>query len=157
MNEGEPAKVLLIAEDSEADILFLKRAFAEADATLPLVVVSDGKEALDYVLGRGSYTDRSKHPAPSLLLLDLKMPKVSGFEVLEGMKVQDIRQPKVVVLTSSEEAQDVRRAYELGACAYVVKPQSLGILKKIAGSLATMVRHPDWAADSLGWYVRPLP
>jgi len=145
----------LLAEDSEADVHLLKRAFAEVGATLPLVVVGNGQDALDYILGRASYADRIRHPAPTVLLLDLKLPKKTGLEVLECLQHERIKNPKVIVMSSSEEPLDVRRAYELGATAFIPKPMSLGILRKIAKGLVQFWKDPEGGLDGvLGWHVR---
>jgi CheY-like chemotaxis protein len=148
----------LLAEDSEADVLFLQRAIEQTQTELPLVVVRDGQETIDYLSGQGAYGDRTRYPLPSVLLLDLKMPRKSGLEVLEWMKSQGLDRPKVIVMTSSDQPEDVRRAYDLGAVAYLVKPASLGILRKIVPDLAAFWRNPGFGAESVqSWYVRPLP
>ena len=147
----------LVAEDTEADVLFLRRAMEQTGTKLPLAVVTDGQQATDYISGRGAYADRARHPAPSVMLLDLKLPKKSGLEVLAWMKEQGLGSPKVIVLTSSDELSDIKRAYELGAVAYVVKPASIGILNKIVKGLESFWKNPHQPADSvLGWYIRPL-
>jgi len=86
-------------------------------------IVRDGEQAIDYLAGRGQYTNREKFPLPYLLLLDLKMPGTDGFEVLQWLREEpDLRRLLVVVLTSSNLQSDVDRAYELGANSYLVKP-----------------------------------
>jgi CheY-like chemotaxis protein len=151
------AGVFLLAEDTEADVLFFKRAIEKTGTDLPLAVVTDGQQAMDYISGTGAYCDRTLHPAPSVMLLDLKMPRVSGMQVLEWMKEKGLQHPKVIVLTSSEETLDVRRAYELGAIAYIVKPVSLEILEKIVKALFGFWKNPHQGSEAtLGWYIRPL-
>ena len=153
---NQPA--FLLAEDNEADVLFLKRAIEQTQTELPLAVVTDGQETIDYLSGRGAYGDRTRYPLPSVLLLDLKMPRKSGLEVLEWMKEARLESPKVVVMTSSDEPGDVRRAYDLGAVAYIVKPASLGILRKIVVDLAAFWRNPGLGAEGVqSWYIRSLP
>ena len=118
-------KTILIADDSEEDAYILKRAFQKAGCTVPLTFVKDGQEAIDYLSGQGEFGDRSAHPLPRLVLLDLKMPKADGFDVLEWMQQQPkLKLPPVTVLTSSNQDKDIDRAYGLGANSYLVKPNS---------------------------------
>jgi DNA-binding response OmpR family regulator len=121
---AEPAPILL-AEDDEDDIFLMRRAFQMAGPRNPLMVVRDGREAIWYLNAEGIYADRQAYPWPCMLLLDLKMPLVNGFDVL--IWLQKRRRPKnllVVILTSSTHDTDIVRALELGADAYWVKPQS---------------------------------
>jgi len=158
MSQPGLSPAFLLAEDNEADVLFLKRAIEQTRTELPLVVVIDGQETIDYLSGRGAYGDRARYPLPSVLLLDLKMPRKSGLEVLEWMKAEGLESPKVIVMTSSDQPEEVRRAYDLGAVAYIVKPASLGILRKIVQDLASFWRNPGYGAEVMqSWYVRPLP
>ena len=116
-------KPILYAEDEENDAFFLKRAFKQASIPHPLVVVSDGQEAIDYCSGSGRYTNRNEYPLPCLVLLDLNMPRKSGLEVLEWIRKEpSVRTLPVIVLTSSLQDSDVYRAYTHGANAYVAKP-----------------------------------
>ena len=110
MTEQAGRGVFLFAEDSEADVLFFKRALTEAKTDLPLVVVGDGQQARDYVAGLGPYADRVRFPAPEVLLLDLKLPRVSGLELLEWMKADGRTSPKVIIMTSSDLPADIKRA-----------------------------------------------
>jgi CheY-like chemotaxis protein len=114
---------ILLVEDSEDDQLLIKRAFAKAKLSNPLHVVDDGDKALAYLKGEGAYADRSDHPLPTIILLDLKLPRRSGHEVLQWLRGNDeLKQIPVVILTSSAENADIKRAYELGANSYLVKP-----------------------------------
>src|SRR5258707_14008043 len=114
--------VILVVEDQENDILLLRRAFASAAMTNPVHIVRDGEEALAYLTGEGKYSNRAEHPLPDLILLDLKLPGMDGFRVLEWIRRQPgIRGLPVVVLTSSDRIQDVNRAYEIGANSFFVK------------------------------------
>lgn len=114
--------VILIVEDREDDILLIRKAFAEASLTNPIQVVRDGEEAIAYLMGEGKYSNRAEYPLPILVLLDLKLPRVDGFEVLSWIRQQPgIRGLPVVVLTSSTEIRDVNRAYSLGANSFFVK------------------------------------
>lgn len=114
---------ILLVEDDSNDVLLIQRAFQKAGLREMLKIVRDGEQALDYLAGRGPYTDRERYPLPYLLLLDLKMPGTDGFEVLQWVRGEpELRRLLVVVLTSSNLQADVDRAYELGANSYLVKP-----------------------------------
>lgn len=116
---------ILFAEDDENDVFFMQRAFAEVDLPHALHVVSDGQEAIDYLSGEEKYIDRKEYPLPSLLILDLKMPRRTGMEVLEWIRGRpDLRSLPVLILSSSAHRHDVERAYALGANAFVAKPSS---------------------------------
>ena len=127
---------LLLVEDDSNDILLIQRAFRRASLTIPLSVVKDGDKAIDYLSGQAPYGDRTQHPWPSLILLDLKLPRRSGLEVLAWIKVQPVlRRIPVVVLTSSRENADVDRAYEIGANSYLVKPVTFSALESMIEAL----------------------
>jgi CheY-like chemotaxis protein len=116
-------EVILYAEDEETDAFFVQRAFQQAGITQRLVIVRSGREAIDYLAGKGDYADRTRHPFPSLVLLDLNMPGVSGLEVLKWIRATPALCTLVtLVLTSSNQNIDVRRAYQQGANGYLVKP-----------------------------------
>src|SRR5947209_4340043 len=115
--------MILLAEDLEDDILLIRRAFAAAKISTPLFVVRDGEEATAYVSGTGKYSNRAEYPLPHLILLDLKMPRMDGFEFLRWIRQHpQLKAIPVIVLTSSEDIYDVNRAYELGANSFLVKP-----------------------------------
>jgi len=116
---------LLLVEDAEDDVLFMKRALKKAGITNPLQVVGDGQEAIDYLAGKGRFAERRQHPLPLLVLLDLKLPQVPGLDVLKWIREHDRLEPlPVIVLTSSRESQDIDEAYRRGANAYLVKPNN---------------------------------
>src|SRR5882724_9054765 len=118
----EPATILL-AEDDPNDVFFMRRCFEKARLLNPLQVVNDGEQVVQYLLGKGAYADRIQYAFPLLLLLDLRMPRKSGFEVLEWLRQQPgLKRLLTVVLTSSHEGPDINRAYDLGANSYLVKP-----------------------------------
>ena len=123
---------ILLAEDDPNDVLLLRRAFRSAGLPEPGQVVSDGDEVIAYLTGQDGYADRERYPFPALLLLDLKMPRRSGFEVLEWLRDQPVlsRLP-VVVLTSSSQSSDIQRAYDLRANSYLVKPATLEGLREM--------------------------
>lgn len=117
---------ILLAKDNEDYALLFKRALRAADIEASLGIVHDGKEAVDYLTGAEPYSDREKHPFPKLLLLDLKMPRMDGFEVLSAVRQRlGLTQLPVIVLTNSDNPADIKRAYELGATSYFRKPGSL--------------------------------
>jgi CheY-like chemotaxis protein len=119
----KPFTVMLV-EDDLNDIFIVKRAFKLAHIQSPLQVVTDGEDAIDYLRGEGKYSDRGTYPLPHLVVMDLKMPRKTGFEVLEWIKRdgRPLRRVPVVIVSSSDNPADVNRAYELGANAYMVKP-----------------------------------
>jgi len=131
-------KAILIADDSEEDAQIMKRAFQRSGCNARLSFVRDGQEALDYLAGTGEYADRATHPLPRFMLLDLKMPKLDGFDVLEWLqKHPNLKVLPVTVLTSSNLDRDVDRAYFLGANSYVVKPSSFAGFMDIVEGLRT--------------------
>ena len=121
MSEFVPADILLV-EDNENDAELTMRALRTGNVVNRLVWVKDGAEALDYVFRRGAYSERADE-CPRLLLLDLKMPKVDGLEVLAAIKLDErAKRIPVVVMTSSREDRDLAEAYRLGVNSYIVKP-----------------------------------
>jgi CheY-like chemotaxis protein len=120
-------KVLLV-DDSADDAAFVRMAFKRSKISQRLEVVTSGSEAIEYLEGAGRYADRNKYPLPSLLLLDLRMPVMDGFEVirrLRGHGREGLRRLPIAVLTGSEYPPDRQRAYELGANSFMVKPGGL--------------------------------
>ncbi|MEM8722554.1 MAG: response regulator [Cyanobacteria bacterium P01_G01_bin.39] len=114
---------ILLVEDDYNDILLIKRAFRKAKVQQPLMIVSDGDEAVSYLSRTGKYADEQKYSIPTLILLDLKLPRRSGLEVLTWIRQQPLlKRLLVVVLTSSQENSDLNQAYDLGANSYLVKP-----------------------------------
>jgi len=114
---------ILFAEDSPEDAMLTIRALKKSGFANKLHHVKDGAEALDFLYCRGIYTSRNIKENPKLILLDLKMPKVSGMEVLEKLKSDPIfRSIPIVILTSSKEDPDIQKCYDLGANTYITKP-----------------------------------
>jgi CheY-like chemotaxis protein len=129
---------ILLVEDNHMDVELTLDAFREARLRNTIHVASDGEEALNYVFGRAVYADRDKYPMPGLILLDLKMPRVDGFEVLRQVKSTPIiKRIPVIVLTSSKEEGDRALSYDIGANSYLVKPVSfegfLHVVQQIEG------------------------
>lgn len=114
---------VLLVEDSEFDAELTINALTEGKVTNAIHRVHDGAEALDYLFGKGAYSGRETDERPKLILLDLKMPKMDGLQVLEAIRANEItRRIPVVMLTSSKEEQDLIRSYDLGVNSYIVKP-----------------------------------
>ncbi len=131
-----PNHTILLVEDNSTDVLMVRRAFRKANLLHPLQVVDDGDKAVAYLGGQGPYADRGQYPLPVLLLLDLKLPRRSGLEVLGWLRQQEgLRRLPVVVLTSSKESSDVNRAYDLGANSYLVKPVDFDPLLEMVKAL----------------------
>jgi CheY-like chemotaxis protein len=117
---------VLFVDDDENDIFFLKRAFKDAGISNPLIVAHDGQEAIDYLSGLGAFSDRREYPLPCFLILDLKMPRKTGMDVLQWLRAEPVfRCLPVMILSSSAHRYDVERAYRLGANSFVVKPASV--------------------------------
>jgi CheY-like chemotaxis protein len=120
---GTEKNYILLVEDNPSHVLLIQRAFHDAGVNVPLQVVEDGDEALAYLAGYDLYANRELYPLPTLMLLDLKLRRRSGFELLGWLRHHPgLKRLPVVVLTSSEEIEDIDRAYELGANSYLVKP-----------------------------------
>jgi CheY-like chemotaxis protein len=118
-----PCVEILLVEDNPRDVELTQRALRKANLANHIHVARDGEEALGFLFGEGSSTERDIPPVPRLVLLDLKLPKVDGLEVLQRMKSDPrTRSIPVVVLTSSKEQSDVVRSYDLGVNSYIVKP-----------------------------------
>ena len=114
---------VLLVEDNPDDVLLTTRAFKRANLFSPIQVVEDGDKAVSYLSGAPPYNDRDRYPLPVLVLMDLKLPRRSGLEVLKWIRsVPALKVLPVVVLTSSAENKDVNSAYDLGANSYLVKP-----------------------------------
>ena len=125
-----PAKLsspvsILIADDDAQDAMLVRMAAQRAGLGLRLETVVDGQQAIDYLMGRNRYVDRQTHPFPSMMLLDLKMPRLSGFDVLDFIRREpELRRLPVVIFSSSDDPKDIQRAYDAGANSYLCKPHS---------------------------------
>lgn len=130
-----PARILLV-EDNRLDVELTLDAFRNARVANVIHVCTGGQEALDYLFGRGEFADRSRNPLPDIVLLDLKMPGVDGFEVLRQAKAApEIRRIPIVVLTSSAEDGDRVLSYDSGANSYLVKPVSFDGFLEVVGKI----------------------
>ena len=128
--------VFLLVEDNENDVLLVQRAFSQSGVLNPLVTVRNGEEAMAYFLGIGAYKNRSEYPLPSLVLLDLKLPGMTGIDFLKWLRQQPgIGSTRVVVLTSSNLMKDVDDAYKAGANSFLVKPVDFEMFVQIATAL----------------------
>jgi len=136
----EADRTILLAEDSADDVLLTKIAFRKARLANRLEVVRDGEEAMAYFEGAGRFADRGRFPLPILLLLDLNMPKVTGFEFLAWFRQKKkFETLPVAILTCSEEDPHARSAFELGANSFLVKPPDAGALLALVQRL-----HAGW-------------
>lgn len=127
---------ILLVEDDPNDILLTQRAFQRANIINPLQIVQDGDAAVQYLSGQEPYSDRERYPLPILMLLDLKLPRRSGLEVLAWLRQQPgLKRLLVVVLTSSRENVDLNQAYDLGVNSYLVKPVAFNGLFEMVKSL----------------------
>jgi len=116
-------KIILMVEDNSSDIDLTQRAFRKSHIANELVVLEDGQEALDYLFGTGAYEGHKIQRLPAVVLLDLKLPKVDGLEVLKEIRSHThTRRIPVIILTSSSEEQDIGASYDLGANSYIRKP-----------------------------------
>jgi CheY-like chemotaxis protein len=135
MNEKE--YTVLLVEDDLNDIFLVKRAFKLARIRNPLQVVTDGLEAMNYLSGNDKYADRKTYPLPKLIVMDIKMPRKTGFEVLEWVKGngRPLRRIPIIIVSSSDNPADINRAYELGANAYMVKPMDFKAVEHLFESI----------------------
>lgn len=136
MNMESKQITVLLVEDDLNDIFLVKRAFKMAHLENPLQVVTDGQEAIHYLRGDGKYADRETYPLPKLIVMDIKMPRKTGFEVLEWVKRDGpLRRIPIVIVSSSDRPSDINRAYELGANAYMVKPVNFRAVEHLFQSI----------------------
>jgi CheY-like chemotaxis protein len=132
-------KIILVADDDENDVFFLRRAFAKSGLLHTIIHVSDGQKAVQYLLGEGIYADRKGNPFPDLLLLDLKMPGTDGFDVLAMVRSLPQLDLPIVVFSTSALMVDIQTAKKLGALDYMAKPVDQDEMIKVALTL-----HERW-------------
>lgn len=143
MNQVLP---VLLAEDDPNEVFLLQRAFSEAGITNPVIVVRDGKETIEYLQGHGENADRQEYPEPCLLLLDLRMPGMDGFDVLAWLRGQPLLHLTlpVVVITDSYNSADMEKALALGARSLFVKPFDHKQKVELLRELKALYLTPDW-------------
>ena len=126
--------LVLLVEDDPADVRLIQRAFRKLETSVTMTRLTNGDDAVAYLSGDGPYENRAAYPVPAVLLLDIKLPRRSGFEVLDWLRGQKtpLRRLPVVMLTSSKHSADVNRAYDLGANSYLAKPETLSGLDDLA-------------------------
>ncbi|MFH1563383.1 MAG: response regulator [Nitrospirota bacterium] len=130
MENLKPINILLV-EDNEDDILIIQRAFKKTKVINELYVVRDGQEGLDFILHEGIYA-QTKPPTPGLILLDINMPKMNGFQVLERIKAHPIYKIiPVIMLTVSDRDEDIAKSYQNGATSYITKPMNFEDFVKV--------------------------
>lgn len=118
--------IILAAEDERSDAFIMRLVFEKAGVMNPLTIVSDGRDVVNYLTGTPPYEDRATHPLPALLTLDLKMPLMSGFDVLDWLRTRpEFKDLPAVVISSSSDEADVKKARSLGARDYFVKPHQI--------------------------------
>ena len=144
---GQPI-VILMADDDADDRMLTKDALAESRVLNDLRFVEDGEELLDYLKGRGKFTDRAQSPRPGLILLDLNMPKKDGREALKEIKADpELRRIPIVVMTTSKAEEDVYRSYDLGASSFITKPVTFDrlveLMKTMGQYWVEFVELPD--------------
>jgi CheY-like chemotaxis protein len=128
--------LFLLVDDNENDVLLVRRAFVKAKVLNTLHVVRSGAEAIAYLSGKGQFANRAEYPLPALVLLDLKMPGMDGFDVLRWIRQEPaLRTLRVVVLTASDDMRDVNVAYKMGANSFLIKPADLERFVEISQAL----------------------
>jgi CheY-like chemotaxis protein len=138
MHEGQ---TILLVDDSENDLILMRAAFKRAKCHTPLQEVRNGEEAIAYLKGEGPYGDRNRFPLPTLMLLDLNMPKKNGFEVLAWVRAQPVlKRLAIIILTASMRSEDVERAFDLGATSFLVKPNTLEALAAMMRCLGEWIQ-----------------
>ena len=117
------SKIILLVEDNPSDVALTQRALAKSHIANELVIAEDGQEALDFIYHRGKYEDTQKYPRPGLILLDIHLAKLNGFEVLETLKKDlDVKSIPIIMLTTSSRDEEIAKSYAGGANSYVTKP-----------------------------------
>ena len=145
--------VILLVEDRVDDVFLMLRSFDHAGIKNPVQVARDGEEAIEYLSGVGKFSNRHLYPLPDLVLLDLKLPKINGFEVLRWIRAEsDLCGLRVIVLTSSQDIRDVNNAYAIGANSFLVKPMDFHRFVELSAMISDNWLH--WSANPLSKPVR---
>jgi CheY-like chemotaxis protein len=149
-NEFSGQFTILVVEDNPQEVVLLQRALKKTDMDLAVHFVANGEEAIDYLSGVEPFRDRNRHPEPDLVIMDLKMPRKGGFEVLEWFRnLQEGALIPVIVLTASDREADIQRAYSLGASSYFIKPTTFDEFRnmiRIVYDYWMLARRPKPAA-----------
>src|SRR5688572_24602802 len=148
MTEAHSRPVILLVDDNPHDVVLIRLAFRRVGIIDTIHLVKDGVEAMRYIQGDGAYADRHQFPTPTLVLLDLKMPQTSGFDVLKWMREQPaLANVVVVVMSGSRNDADIDRAYSLGANHYLIKPSRFEEMVKM---METLKDYTAWAKNGKG-------
>ncbi|HEX7859656.1 MAG TPA: response regulator [Verrucomicrobiae bacterium] len=148
MTEAHPRPVILLVDDNPHDVVLIRLAFRRVGIIDTIHLVKDGVEAMRYIKGDGAYADRHQFPTPTLVLLDLKMPQTSGFDVLKWIRDQiSLANVVVVVMSGSRNDADIDRAYSLGANHYLIKPTRFEEMVKM---METLKDYSAWAKNGKG-------
>jgi len=140
-------QTLLLVDDCENDLMLMRLAFEKASCSMPLQEVRNGEEAIAYLSGEGFYSDREKFPLPTVMLLDLNMPKKDGFDVLTWVRAQPVlKRLAIIVLTASTRTTDVDRAFDLGATSFLIKPSTLETLADMMECLDCWIKINQFAS-----------
>ncbi|MBN2055265.1 response regulator [bacterium] len=127
---------IMLVEDNQDDIILMQRAFSQNRIRNRVRIVRDGEEALDYIFHRGKYEDISDCPMPGLVILDLKLPRIDGVEVLKIIKSdKKLRTIPIIMLTTSRDERDIKLCYQLGVNSYIVKPTEFDTFAGIVGEV----------------------
>ena len=132
---NSPVHYYLIAEDEENTQILIQQAYANLGLSVPMHFVDNGQEVIDYLEGGGSFSDRKTFPLPALILLDLKMPRKNGLEVLEWVRSSKFKEIVVVMFSGSDSEGDVRAAYRLGVNSFIHKPTTLSDLQHVLSAI----------------------
>ena len=134
-------QTILLVDDSENDLMLMRAAFELAKGDILLQEARNGEEAIAYLKGEGSYGDRNNFPMPTIMLLDLNMPKMNGFDVLAWVRGQPgLKRLTIIILTASMRSEDIERIFDLGATSYLVKPSNLQTLAAMMRCLCEWVQ-----------------
>ncbi|MGZ8899740.1 MAG: response regulator [Limisphaerales bacterium] len=153
MTEAHPRPVILLVDDNPHDVVLIRLAFRRVGIIDTIHLVKDGDEAMRYIKGEGAYTDRHQFPVPTLVLLDLRMPQTSGFDVLRWIREQPkLANVVIVVMSGSKNDADIERAYSLGANSYLIKPSRFEEMVKMMESLKD---YTAWARNHKTGGTRP--